>query len=62
MPNQDILSLKEEGNKYFKTGDYKAAKQIYSDALEKAENKEDKLIFFKNRSACNLKLVNFYLY
>jgi len=56
MPNQDILSLKEEGNKYFKSGDYKAAKQIYSDALEKAENKEDKLIFFKNRSACNLKL------
>jgi len=52
----NLQTLKEEGNKHFKNGDYNEAKDHYSKALEEAESKEDRLVFLKNRSACHLKL------
>ena len=49
---------KEEGNKYFKSGDYESALECYTKALDISVEKNEKLVFFKNRAACYLKLVS----
>lgn len=50
-------SLKEEGNKYFRSGQYEDALRCYTQALELGSlNDSEKAIIFKNRSACRLKL------
>ncbi|KAL8594973.1 hypothetical protein ACOMHN_038770 [Nucella lapillus] len=50
-------SLKEEGNKLFKNGQYKEASQCYTQALKAAALKDaDKAVIHKNRAACRLKL------
>nr|CAB3267510.1 protein unc-45 homolog B-like [Phallusia mammillata] len=59
MTNQNLLSsaeLKEEGNKFFKAGEYVEAAKCYSDAISQCEDKNEKLVYYKNRAACYLKL------
>ena len=53
----DPQSLKEEGNGYFKGGQYKEALRCYTKALEGGSMKDaDKAVIYKNRAACRLKL------
>lgn len=53
----DPQSLKEEGNGYFKNGQYKDALRCYTKALEAGPMKDaDKAVIYKNRAACRLKL------
>jgi len=56
--DKSLAELKDQGNQHFKVGDFKLAEKFYSDALDKADKKQDKLIFYKNRAACHLKLEN----
>ncbi|XP_013379041.1 protein unc-45 homolog B [Lingula anatina] len=53
----DFVTLKEEGNKYFTSGQYDAAISTYTKALEESDAKpQDKGVLYKNRAACYLKL------
>lgn len=53
----DALSLKEEGNKAYKAGNYDEAIAAYTKAIEMtAGQTNDKAVFYKNRSACYIKL------
>ncbi|XP_076801844.1 protein unc-45 homolog B-like [Clavelina lepadiformis] len=59
MTNNTAVShheLKEEGNKHYKAGEYDEALACYTKALSLVEGKQDKLIYYKNRAACYLKL------
>jgi len=60
--NDFVLStcaqMKEKGNKHFAVGEFEEAIKCYTDALNVAENDQEKLIFYKNRAACYLKLVS----
>lgn len=63
--HQNALALKEEGNNYFKKGDYEAALVNYTKALKLYPSEEkdkerlrDKATVYKNRAACHLKLVS----
>ena len=58
--DKSLAELKDQGNQHFKVGDFKLAEKFYSDALDKADKKQDKLIFYKNRAACHLKLVSWF--
>ncbi|XP_031572877.1 protein unc-45 homolog B-like [Actinia tenebrosa] len=64
--HQNALALKEEGNDYFKKGDYEAALVNYTKALnlyssgdKDKERLQDKATVLKNRAACHLKLENY---
>ena len=55
-----MSSCKEEGNEWFKSGEFKKAKISYTKALEQENiGQEDKAILFMNRAACALKLDEF---
>ena len=56
------VECKEQGNKLFKSGDYNEALDQYTKALELSSDKNEKLIYYKNRAACYLKLVSIYGY
>ncbi|KAG8440608.1 hypothetical protein GDO86_006381 [Hymenochirus boettgeri] len=49
-------TLKEEGNKHFKAGDYEAAITCYTKAIHLSNDKIVKAVLHRNRSACHLKL------
>uniref|UniRef100_G1K3J0 Protein unc-45 homolog A n=1 Tax=Xenopus tropicalis TaxID=8364 RepID=G1K3J0_XENTR len=52
-------SLREDGNKHFKAGDYEAALSCYTKAISLTSDKADKAVLHRNRSACYLKLDDF---
>ena len=53
----DPQSLKEEGNGFFKTGNYKEALRCYTEALSAGTIKDsEKAVIYKNRAAVRLKL------
>ncbi|EDO37148.1 predicted protein [Nematostella vectensis] len=61
---KSAVEIKEEGNKYFKAGDYEAALSSYAAALKlysgnekDKEKQKEKAVIYKNRAACQLKLV-----
>ena len=49
---------KEKGNEQFKSGNFDEALSCYTQALDLSTEKSEKLIYLKNRAACNLKLVS----
>jgi len=49
---------KEKGNEQFKSGNFPEALTSYTQALDLTTEKSEKLIYFKNRAACYLKLVS----
>ncbi|XP_075871245.1 protein unc-45 homolog B [Nelusetta ayraudi] len=51
----DPIQLKEEGNKYFQTGDVDKAIECYSNAVKLCKDKKVLAVIFRNRSACYLK-------
>lgn len=51
----DPIQLKEEGNKYFQTGDVDKAIECYSNAIKLCKDKKVLAVIFRNRSACYLK-------
>ncbi|XP_048589916.1 protein unc-45 homolog A isoform X3 [Nematostella vectensis] len=60
---KSAVEIKEEGNKYFKAGDYEAALSSYAAALKlysgdekDKEKQKEKAVIYKNRAACQLKL------
>eukprot|EP00474_Spongospora_subterranea_P011426 CRZ11884.1 hypothetical protein [Spongospora subterranea] len=58
METRSVLELKELGNKAFRQGDYSAAIEAYSKALESATDDENVLIRLScllNRCQCHLK-------
>ena len=65
---KSLLELKEEGNIYFRKGDYDKALSCYTQALKIGRNacekdkdrgkKNEKAVILKNRAACYLKLVS----
>ena len=56
----EASTLKEEGNKLFGEAKYNEAIEKYSKAIKgKDVSENDKLVLFKNRSACFLKLQKF---
>jgi len=53
----DYASVKEEGNKHFKTSKYGEAAACYTKALSLSNvTGNDKAVLLKNRAACYLKL------
>lgn len=54
----DPIQLKEEGNKYFQTGDVDKAIECYSNAIKLCKDKKVLAVIFRNRSACYLKKVS----
>lgn len=54
----DPIQLKEEGNKYFQTGDVDKAIECYSNAVKLCKDKKVLAVIFRNRSACYLKKVS----
>ncbi|XP_053320357.1 protein unc-45 homolog A [Spea bombifrons] len=52
-------SLKEEGNKHFKSGDYKAALACYTKAINISTDKPSAAVLHRNRAACYLKLEDY---
>ncbi|XP_035999482.1 protein unc-45 homolog B isoform X1 [Fundulus heteroclitus] len=50
-PNQ----LKDEGNKYFQSGDIDKAIECYTNALKECTDKKVQAVIYRNRSACYLK-------
>jgi tetratricopeptide (TPR) repeat protein len=63
--HKNALQIKEEGNSYFKAGDYEAALVSYTKALKlypsddkDKERLQNKATVYKNRAACYLKLVS----
>ena len=58
MSSEEILSLKEEGNKYFRNKEYEKAIELYTDAIFKSEvlgeefDSEIKAALYSNRAAC----------
>ena len=50
----ETLALKEEGDKYFKSGNYKSAKRYYSNAITK--NPSSYPVLYTNRATCYLHL------
>ncbi|XP_077327017.1 protein unc-45 homolog A isoform X2 [Lithobates pipiens] len=52
-------NLREDGNKYFKSGDYEAAILCYTKAIKISTDKQDKAVLHRNRAACYLKLENY---
>ncbi|KAK3087864.1 hypothetical protein FSP39_011661 [Pinctada imbricata] len=58
----DPNALKEEGNQYFKAGNWEDAVSCYTQALKMADVKEaEKAVILKNRAACHLKTGNYNL-
>ncbi|XP_055959152.1 protein unc-45 homolog B isoform X2 [Patella vulgata] len=58
----DSTVLKEEGNKYFKAGDYDKALACYTQALDLSNIKDtEKNVIYKNRAAVHLKKGGFEL-
>ncbi|XP_030045516.1 protein unc-45 homolog A isoform X2 [Microcaecilia unicolor] len=51
--------LREEGNKFFKSGDYKAAVSCYTKAIKLSKDRMDKAVLYRNRAACYLKLEDY---
>lgn len=54
----DPIQLKEEGNKYFQTGDVDKAIECYSNAVKLCKDKKVLAVIFRNRAACYLKKVS----
>jgi len=53
------MVYKNEGNEHFKQNNIKEAVEAYSKGLELCESDADKVVLYKNRSACYLKLEQF---
>lgn len=53
---QDPAALRENGNSLFKAGDMQGAICCYTKALKLSDNREEKAVLYRNRSACYLKL------
>ncbi|KAM8974607.1 protein unc-45 homolog A [Pelodytes ibericus] len=53
-------NLREEGNKHFKAGDYKAALSCYQKAINLSADKSGTAILYRNRAACYLKLEDYH--
>lgn len=60
LQNSEALQYKEEGNKFYKDGNYDEAIVAYTKALTLSQDlpKSDQAVFYKNRAACHLKLDN----
>ncbi|XP_029430730.1 protein unc-45 homolog A isoform X2 [Rhinatrema bivittatum] len=54
-----IGHLREEGNTFFKSGNYEAAISCYTKAINLSENRTDRAVLYRNRSACFLKLEDY---
>lgn len=54
---QDSQELKALGNRSFQAGDFEDAVTYYTQAIDLSDNKNNKLVYFKNRAACYLKQV-----
>lgn len=55
--DDEVLKLKEEGNKLFSSGDYHGAAKVYSKGLKLCTDKSsEKQVLLKNRAAAYLKL------
>ncbi|XP_073509295.1 protein unc-45 homolog A isoform X1 [Phyllobates terribilis] len=52
-------NLREDGNMYFKSGDFEAALSCYTKALKLSTDKKDAAVLHRNRSACHLKLEDY---
>nr|XP_033776679.1 protein unc-45 homolog A [Geotrypetes seraphini] len=51
--------LREEGNTFFKSGDYKAAVACYTKAINFSKDRMDRAVLYRNRAACYLKLEDY---
>ncbi|GCC33820.1 hypothetical protein chiPu_0012291 [Chiloscyllium punctatum] len=51
-----VALLREDGNKYFKLGDYEKALSCYTQAIDLSQNLSEGMILYRNRAACYLKL------
>ena len=56
---ETAVEWKERGNLQFKSGNFGEALSCYTQALDLSTAKDEKLIYYKNRAACNLKLVRY---
>jgi len=56
MDDTEWLVHKQEGNEHFKQNNIKEAVEAYSKGLELCQSETDKVVLYKNRSACYLKL------
>lgn len=53
----DPVKLKETGNEYFKSGDFKEALSFYTKALDAGSLKDlERAVIYKNKAACYLKM------
>lgn len=55
----DPVQLKDEGNKYFQTGDIDKAIECYTKAIKECKDKKVLAVIHRNRSACYLKKENY---
>lgn len=53
----DPIQLKDEGNKYFQSGDIDKAIECYTKAIKECKDKKELAVIHRNRSACYLKKV-----
>lgn len=54
--NEEWLVFKNEGNEHFKQNQMKEAVDAYSKGIKICQNETDKMVLYKNRSACYLKM------
>lgn len=60
-PAQEADKIKNEGNTFFRSGDYNEAIRCYTEAIAKCPEKDTNLksTFFQNKAAAYERLVNF---
>lgn len=56
LNNEDWLVFKQEGNDFFRKDQLKEAVKSYSKGVRICDSENDKVVLYKNRSACYLKL------
>lgn len=55
---EDLMKLKDEGNKYFQSGDTDKAIECYSKVIKTCKDNKVLAVIYRNRSACYLKKVS----
>lgn len=55
----EVIELKDKGNEAFKSGEWKTAIQLYTQAIKVGEKHKDLPTFYKNRAAAYLKTENY---